>query len=420
MLQNIKQMHPLKKNLANENLFKDIANKYGTPCYLYDKDRLVENLNNLDNALKENFEKYHICYSAKANSNPHLLKLMIDTLPDIGTDCSSPGEVFISNKVGIPGSRILYTGNYELISDLQMAYDNHCNINLDDITSIQRLQKVGIPEIISFRLNPGFGNGSFAQITTAGLHAKFGIPHENIIDAYKKAQNLGIKRFGLQCMAGSGNLDEEYFEKVFTLIMDNVQKISMQTDIEFEYISMGGGFGIPYKENEKPLEINRLFQRLSKIFYKYFARDNAPSLWLEPGKYIIADAGYLLTKVVATKKSYKNYIGTDAGMETLMRNALYGAYHKIYKLGKESKDKEVYDFTGQICENTDRIATDRLFSNVKEGDLLAVMDTGAYGYSMSHNFNTRPRAAEILVSKEDFTLIRKRETLEDIFSNCNV
>ena len=114
-------MHPLKKNLANKDLFKDIANKYGTPCYLYDRDRLVDNLNNLDNALKENFEKYHICYSAKANSNPHLLKLMIDTLPDMGTDCSSPGEVFISNKVGIPGSRILYTGNYELISDLQMA-----------------------------------------------------------------------------------------------------------------------------------------------------------------------------------------------------------------------------------------------------------------------------------------------------------
>ena len=126
-------MHPLKKNLANKDLFKDIANKCGTPCYLYDRDRLVDNLNNLENALEENFKKYHICYSAKANSNPHLLKLMIDTLPDMGTDCSSPGEVFISNKVGIPGSRILYTGNYELISDLQMAYDNHCNINLDDI-----------------------------------------------------------------------------------------------------------------------------------------------------------------------------------------------------------------------------------------------------------------------------------------------
>ena len=135
-------MHPLKKNLAKKDLFKDIANKFGTPCYLYDRNRLVDNLNNLNNALKENFKNYHICYSAKANSNPHLLKLMIDTLPDMGTDCSSPGEVFISNKVGIPGSRILYTGNYELISDLQSAYDNHCNINLDDITSIQRLQKL--------------------------------------------------------------------------------------------------------------------------------------------------------------------------------------------------------------------------------------------------------------------------------------
>jgi len=222
-------------------------------------------------------------------------------------------------------------------------------------------------------------------------------------------------------MAGSGNLDENYFMKVFHLIMENAQRITKKTGIDFEFISIGGGFGIPYNENEKPLDLDRLFQNLSKKFYKFYPKKSgAPSLWIEPGKSIMADAGYLLAKVIGIKKSYKNYIGIDAGMETLMRNALYGAYHKIYKIGINGKNRNIYDFTGQICENTDRIATDRSFPNVNEGDLIAIMDTGAYGYSMSHNFNTRPRAAEVLMNKDQVTLIRKRETINDIFSQCNV
>ena len=414
-------MHPLKNRLENKNLLDEIAKNHGTPLYVYDYQRLVHNLNKLKKSLANSFEKFHICYSVKANSNPQLLKIMRSSFPDIGTDCSSPGEVYISKKIGIAGSKIIYTGNYELIEDLQVAFDNNCNINLDDINSIKRLKKIGIPEIISFRLNPGFGSGSFAQITTAGLHAKFGIPHESIVDAYLSAKKLGIKRFGLQCMAGSGNLDENYFVKVFHLIMENAQRITKKTGINFEFISIGGGFGIPYNENEKPLDLDRLFQNLSKKFYKFYPKKSkAPSLWIEPGKSIIADAGYLLAKVIGIKKSYKNYIGIDAGMETLMRNALYGAYHKIYKIGINGKNRNIYDFTGQICENTDRIATDRSFPDVNEGDLIAIMDTGAYGYSMSHNFNTRPRAAEVLVNKDQVTLIRKRETINDIFSQCNV
>jgi len=184
---------------------------------------------------------------------------------------------------------------------------------------------------------------------------------------------------------------------------------------------MGGGLGIPYHDEEISLNYDRLFSRLSQVLYKaYPEKAKAPALWLEPGKSIIGDAGFILTSITGTKSSYKNFIGIDAGMETLMRPALYGAFHRIYKVGKHGINTRTVDFTGPICENTDRIAVEREFPDVNEGDLIAIMDTGAYGYSMSHNFNTRPRAAEVLLNEDTHRLIRRRETVEDIFMGCDV
>tara|TARA_Y100000590_G_scaffold82549_2_gene91974 strand:- start:1440 stop:2480 length:1041 start_codon:yes stop_codon:yes gene_type:complete len=346
---------------------------------------------------------------------------MLDTFPEMGGDCSSPGEIYAAELSGIELSNCIYTGNYESKADLSKALEKGCNINLDDTTSLDRLKTIGLPERISFRLNPGFGKGTFSQITTAGRKAKFGIPAEKITDAYQKAINLGIKNFGMQCMVGSGNLDEEHFFDVISAIIKKTKSISSKLGIKFDFISMGGGFGIPYKDNEIPINFDRLFSKLSDIFYKtYKNRMDSPAFWIEPGKSIIGDTGIILSKVTGVKKSYKNFIGIDAGMETLMRPALYGAYHRIYKIGNHENDKDTFDFTGQICENTDRIAIDRPFPNVNEGDIISIMDVGAYGYSMSHNFNTRPRAAEILIEKESTKLIRKRETINDIFALCNV
>jgi diaminopimelate decarboxylase len=268
-------------------------------------------------------------------------------------------------------------------------------------------------------MNPGFGGGSYSGIITGGRDAKFGIPAEMIVEAYKNAMDLGINRFGLQCMCGSGNLDEKFFTEVLSSILSNALRIESELKINFEYISMGGGFGIPYQDDQIALNFDRMFKNLSEIYYEaYPDKQSAPSLWLEPGKSIIADAGFIISRVTGLKESYKNFVGIDAGMETLMRPALYGAKHRIYKVGDHENDEIMVDFTGQICENTDRIATDRKFPSLSQGDLVAIMDTGAYGYSMSHNFNTRPRSAEILLDKSSFKEIRKRETIENIFSLC--
>ena len=211
-------MHPLRDLIRNQTLMSDLANSYGTPSYVYDQTRLNHNLSKLNSTLKTYFEKYHICYAVKANSNPNLLKIMRSTLPNIGGDCSSPGEIYAAQRSGIKLRNCIYTGNYESISDLSSALKQKCYINLDDVTSFNRLLQVGLPEHISFRLNPGFGKGTFSQITTAGENAKFGIPAEKIVSAYRKAQDAGVIRFGLQCMAGSGNLDENYFIELLTAI----------------------------------------------------------------------------------------------------------------------------------------------------------------------------------------------------------
>ena len=414
-------MHPLRQLISNSDLMKSLAKQYGTPLYIYDADRIKNNVLVLEKGLSKYFHKFHICYAIKSNSNPHLLKTMLEANSQMGGDCSSPGVIHAAELSGMKLSDCIYTGNYESESDLVEAFEKGCNINLDDETSLDRLLKIKWPERISFRLNPGFGKGTFSQITTAGKEAKFGIPTEKIIQAYKKAKKAGIKKFGIQCMVGSGNLDQAHFIEVLTAIMDQTKSIESETNIVFDFISMGGGFGIPYRDEEKPINFDQLFLALSEVYYNTFPdKENAPALWIEPGKSIIGDSGFILSSVTGTKNSYKNFIGIDAGMETLMRPALYGAYHRIYKVENHGIDKDTFDFTGQICENTDRIAVQRSFPEVAEGDLIAIMDTGAYGYSMSNNFNTRPRAAEVLLNNDNVKLIRKRETINDLFNLCDV
>ena len=222
-------------------------------------------------------------------------------------------------------------------------------------------------------------------------------------------------------MTGSGILDPDYFSALIKDILKNMNVIHQELGIRMDYISLGGGFGIPYQDGETPLDFDQVFKKVGDVFSAHFKKDAKPSFWVEPGKSVVGDTGLLLTKVTGIKKSYKTFIGLDAGMETLMRPALYGAYHRIYKVGvPDAKSTNIVDITGRICENTDRLAVDRPFPEVSEGDLIAIMDTGAYGYAMAHQFNTRPRPAEVLINGDQSCLIRERETIQDIFKTCDV
>ena len=204
-------------------------------------------------------------------------------------------------------------------------------------------------------------------------------------------------------------------------ILKTVELINKELKIDFHHISLGGGYGIPYSDDEISLDFNKVFHDVSRVFHSFYNGSDKPELWIEPGKSVVGNTGILLSKVTGIKNSYKKFIGLDAGMETLMRPALYNAHHRIYKIGyPEAETTQTVDFTGRICENTDRLAIDRKFTDIDEGDLVAIMDVGAYGFTMSHQFCTRPKVAEILLDGDKSTLIRERESIEDLFSKCEV
>ena len=415
--------HPLSELLSQTKFLENIADQYGTPLYVYSKSRLEENINRLFNAINKSFNNYQIYYAVKANSNIQIIRTLKNEFNDLGCDCSSPGELFAATKAGLNMSECVYTGNYESLEDLQIAYDSGSEINLDDLNSFKRLETIAVPDYISFRLNPGKGHGQFKGIITGGKNSKFGIPKETIVEAYKAAKESGVKRFGLQCHAGSSTLDAKTFSDITNQILKSAREIENSLGQKLEKISIGSGFGIPYRDEEEPLALEQLFQNIKQTFTESYGQDDSewPTLCVEPGRILVADAGFIISKVTGIKSSYKQFVGLDAGMETLMRPALYGAFHRVKKIGHVDEEDIIrYDITGRICENTDRISERYKMPRMKEGELCAIMDSGAYGYSMSHNFNTRPRASEVLIDKNEVSLIRKRETIEDLFRGCDV
>ena len=414
--------HPLSSLISNQGLLEDIANEYGTPLYVYSENRLKENINRISSAIGNSFDNHQIYYAVKANSNIHIISTLKKAFNSLGCDCSSPGELYAAQKTGVDMSDCVYTGNYESVDDLKTAYKSGREINLDDLNSLKRLGSVGVPDYISFRLNPGKGHGQFKVIMTGGKDSKFGIPKETITNAYSLAKEMGVKRFGLQCHAGSSTLDVETFSEITKLVLNSAKEIEDCISQRLEKISIGSGFGIPYKDDDTPLDLDLLFYNIQNVFSDHYGEDNSswPVLCIEPGRILVGDTGFILANVTGMKNSYKNFIGLDAGMETLMRPALYGAFHRILKIGESQNGTLAYDITGRICENTDRISENYTMPEMEEGDLCAIMDAGAYGYSMSHNFNTRPRPAEILINNEEVKLIRKRESIEDLFRGCDV
>ena len=395
-----------------------LAKKYGTPLYIYDEERIIDNYNRLKAAFKKRRNNFRLFYAIKANNNLNILKILKNQ--GSGADASGPAEIELALKAGFPPNKILFTGNYPSDEDLAFAYKKGVIINLDDISLLPSLLKNGTPEFLSFRINPGIGKGKFKGLIFAGPDAKFGVPEKEVINAYRAAQKAGIKRFGIHMMTGSAVLDPNYFKAITEKMLDIIEKVVTTLNIQFDFVDIGGSLGIPYEPTDKPLDINKVAELVTKTIEARQQQLNLTNadLVMEPGRYLVGDAGILLTTVTAIKNAEKTFIGTDAGMNTLLRPALYGAYHKIVIANDLNRNgKQKVDITGQICENTDRLAKDRIMPNIERNDLLAVLDTGAYGFSMGSQYNSRPMAAEVLISNGKPRLIRKRETNSDISRN---
>lgn len=396
-----------------------LLSAYGSPLQLYDERHIVDNLNNFMDIMNSNFKNFRQYFAVKALPNPNILKILIDNKSLL--DCSSLTELKIAEALGLSGESIMFTSNYTSPEELLYARKMNVIINLDDISLIDDIVKIGMPELICFRLNPGIGktNSENKSNILGGKDSKFGIPLEDIEEAYKLAKKYGTKRFGIHIMTGSNILEIDYWKELIEILFKVINNLK-NNDIIIEFVNIGGGLGIPYKENDSPIDINKFVNILRTSIDEQLEKYNInePNLYMENGRYITGPYGWLVSKCNVIKKSYNKFCGLDSCMANLMRPGMYGSYHYISILGKENNvSKEIINVVGTLCENNDWFAKDRELPIVDVGDIFIIHDTGAHSHSMGFQYNGKLRAPEILIKIDNsFQLIRRRETYEDYIS----
>lgn len=393
-----------------------LAEEFDVPLYVLSENRIRENFRRLMEALLKYYSKIRIYYSAKANTNIAVLKILADEGAYL--DAVSPGEVFLALKAGFRHEKILFTGTSVRDDELKFLINSGVTINIDSLSQLKRLLNFHTPEILSVRVNPEIGAGHHEHVITAGRGSKFGIWEADVIKAYNVALEAGVERFGIHMHIGSGILEIEPFLLAAEKLMKIARNVHEKLGLTFEFIDFGGGLGVPYRPEEKPLDLNSFAEGMLNLFKcrieEYHLGE--PYFCLEPGRFIVCDAGILLTRVNTLKVTpFKKFIGVDAGFNTLIRPAMYGSYHPIVVANRlHEQEEDTYDIAGPLCESGDILARDRKLPKVLEGDLLAILNAGAYGFSMSSQYNSRPRCAEVLVKKGKYALIREREKIEDL------
>ncbi len=401
----------------------ELAKEYGTPLYVVDEERIRDNYQRLYNTFSSKYANFNIYYACKANTNLSVMQILKDEGSSI--DAVSPGEIYIALLVGFKPEKILYTGNNVTNEELEFALSSGVRINLDSLSQLEKLSK--LPDTdgkeISFRIKPKVGAGHHDHCITGGDLSKFGIMEEEAVHAYQKAVDLGFNPVGIHTHIGSGILDPEPFKLAVHTLMDVAGRVYREVGVEFEFIDFGGGIGIPYEPHESILNLEMFSQEIIDLLKEKLYEYNMgnPTMYLEPGRYLVGDASYLLTRINTIKQSYRKFAGVDAGFNTLLRPTMYDSYHHIVVASEpNAKPTQKMDIAGNICESGDLFARDRPIPDIEEGSLLAILNAGAYGFSMSSQYNSRPRAAEILVHKGRSEVIRERETFADLLSKQNL
>ena len=404
----------LKKNtLCVENVSANkLAKKYKTPFYCYSLKQLKNNFNVFSNAFKAS--RPLICFSLKSNSNINLLKELRKM--GSGADVVSVGELLKAIKAGINTKKIVFSGVGKTEDEIRTAIkkrillinmesENEADLINNISKKMSRITSVGI------RLNPNVTGKTNKKISTGGKNDKFGLSYNDCINLCKKIKKMkNLKLEGISVHIGSQIIDINPFKKVLV----SINKIISKTKINFNFIDLGGGMGIAYSNKGKKFNLNKYAKIINK-----FAKDKKTKIIFEPGRFIVGNTSILISKVIYIKKgNNKNFIILDAGMNDLMRPALYGASHKIVPLKKNSKRfSHNIEFVGPVCESSDTFLKQKGFSKVNTGDCVAITDVGAYGMSLTSNYNTRPLIAEIMISGSKHKLIRKRQSLESLIKN---
>lgn len=401
---------------AEDIPIREIAEKTGTPLYIYSHKTLLRHLD----AFKSSFNSYPhiICFALKANSNNALLRILAKK--GCGADVVSGGELFIALKSGIPAKRIVYAGVGKTEEEIAYALKSKIlmfNVeSRDELITINNIAgNLGVKAPIALRVNPDISTHTHPYISTGLKKHKFGIPFEDAFEHYKLASALpNIKVLGIHKHIGSQITKISPFVDALKKILLLARNLRSQ-GIEIKYMDIGGGLGIPYNDETPPHP-----KDLAKAIVPLL-KNHDFTLIMEPGRSIVGNAGILITKVLYLKEHpKKKFVIVDAGMNDLIRPSLYDAYHQILPVTKNNRTRILADIVGPICESGDFLARDRKINRPAHGELLAVMSAGAYGFSMSSNYNSRTRGAEVLVKGKNFFVIRKREQYEDLMKGIKI
>jgi len=393
----------------------DIADEFGTPVYVADEARLRENYRNVYNAFSKHIST-RINYACKANSSLAVLKILEQEGSCI--DAVSVGEVITCMKAGFTPDRIMYTGVNVSNEEMRALVELGVMINVDSASQLERLAKIRNDLPISIRITPGVGSGHSHKVVTGSTGSKFGIPAKDVIKTYLRAKELGFDTKGIHVHIGSGGQSAEPFTDAMEVLINMTNELK-ENGIDLDFIDIGGGIGVPYRPNEPEMDINELASNLTEMMIE---ETDIRKIVLEPGRYIICDTTILLTRCVDVKDAgVKKYVGVDAGFNTLVRPAMYDSYHHVAignKFGRACTAR--YDVVGPICESGDHLAKDRVLPDPEEGDIVVVYDAGAYGFSMSSNYNSRPLCREVLVSGGKAELIRESEKIEELWRHQRI
>ena len=403
-------MKYIKKRLTIDRVvIDDIAKKFGTPTYCYSYTQLKKNINNF----KKNFKSFSplICFAIKSNTNLNLIKEIQKF--GLGADVVSMGELMMALKAGINPKKIVFSGVGKTSKEIGFAIDKKILLinaesksEIKEIDRIARLKKKKVQ--IGIRLNPNTDAKTLSQISTGKKENKFGINEKTFLELISFCQNS--KNINLECLSvhiGSQILDHKPYEKMLNV----VDKIIDKTKHKFKFIDLGGGMGISYNDNSKKLNYKKYNTAIKKFLKKHPSK-----IIFEPGRSIVGDVGFLISRIIYIKENdKKDFIILDAAMNDLMRPALYGANHKTLPSIKRNQiSKKIYEFVGPICESTDKFVSLKKFQKLKEKEIIVMCDVGAYGMSLSSNYNLRPKPIELLIKGSNIRIIKKRQKHTDL------
>jgi len=410
-----------KKLPFTKEQLETIIDQYGSPFHIYDERAIRKNARRLIEAFSwaPEFKEY---FAVKATPNPYILKVLREE--GFGADCSSMAELILAEKARIFDENIMFSSNNTPFHEYKKAKELGAIINLDDITHIDYLEEhIGMPQVISFRYNPGYLREGGNTIIGKPAEAKYGLTKEQIFEAYQIAREKGVERFGIHTMIISNELDSKYFVETASMMFTLIGEIYEKLGIRIEFVNLGGGIGIPYQPDQEPVSLEDVSKGIKNAYDKLIVDKGLDPLkiTMESGRMILGPYGYLVTKVLHKKETHKNYVGLDACMANLMRPGVYGAYHHLTVMGKEDwPNDHIYDVTGGLCENNDKFAIDRSLPRMDIGDIVVIHDTGAHGHAMGFNYNGKLRSAELLLKMDgSVEMIRRAETIEDLFSTLD-